>query len=135
MVGELLACYFRGGVDRGTILADEKDGKAGTMKHPDKVLGFTSSRAIAYGHRLDFVLVQESLQDVQRLHALATGRMGEDGLVVQEIALLVEAHHLATCAEPWVDAHDALLSERCGKEKLAQVGGKHADGLLICKFL
>ena len=105
------------------------------MKHPDKVLGFTSSRAIAYGHRLNTVLVQESLQGVQRLHAFATWRVGEDGFVVQEIALLVEAHHLATRAEPRVDAHDALLPERCGKEKLAQVGGKHADGLLVGKFL
>ena len=135
VVGELLACYFRSGIHRGTILADEEYGHAGTVKHPDQVLRLPACRAVSYCHGLYAESVHQSLQSIQRLHALATGRVGEDGFVVQEIALFVQTHHLASGAESRVDAHDALLSQRSGKQQLAQVGGKDTDGLLVGTLL
>ncbi len=65
------------------------------------------------------------------LHAVVDGRVGEDCLMVQQVALGVEAYHLAARAEAWVDAHDALLAQRSREQQLAQVLGKDADGLLV----
>ena len=65
------------------------------------------------------------------LHALVHGRVGEDGLVVQQVALCIQAYHLAARPEAWVDAHHALLSQRCTQQQLSQVLRKHADGVAV----
>ena len=65
------------------------------------------------------------------LHAVVHRRVGEDGLVVEQVALSVETHHLAARAEAWVDAHHALLAQRCREQQLAQVLGEDADGLVV----
>ena len=44
------------------------------------------------------------------LHEVVDRRVGENGLVVQQVALGIETHHLAAGTESRVDAHDALLS-------------------------
>ena len=75
--------------------------------------------------------MQHLLQVHGGLHAVVHGRVGEDGLVVEQVALTVETDHLTACAEAGVDAHDALLSQWCREQQLAQVLGKHTDGLLV----
>ena len=49
------------------------------------------------------------------LHAMVDGRVGKDGLMVQQVALSVEAYHLTTRSETGVDTHHALLTQR-GRE-------------------
>ena len=65
------------------------------------------------------------------LHAVIDGRVGEDGLVVQQIALCIEADHLTARTEAWVDAHDALLAQGGTEQQLAQILGENADGFVI----
>ena len=65
------------------------------------------------------------------LHGVVHGRVGEDGFVVEQVALCVEAHHLAARAETGVDAHHALLSERCVHQQLVEVLREHVDSLLV----
>ena len=77
------------------------------------------------------VVGQHLLQVDGGLHTVVHGRVGEDGLVVEQVALSVETHHLAACAETRVDAHHAFLSEGCREQQLPQVLGKHADGLVV----
>ena len=60
---------------------------------------------------------------------------GEDHVVVEQVALRVEHHHLAACADARVHAHDTLLPERRGKQQLTQVLAKHLDGLAVGFFL
>ena len=69
------------------------------------------------------------------LHDSVDGRVGEDGLVVEQVALGVEAHHLTTGAESGVDAHHAFLSERCIHKQLAKILGEHLYGFLVGLFL
>jgi len=50
---------------------------------------------------------------------------------VQELALAVEADHLAACAEARVDGQDVLLPQRGRQQQLPQVVGKDADRGLV----
>ena len=61
--------------------------------------------------------------------------MRVDGVVVQQVALRVEAHHLAARAEARVDVQGALLPHRRGEQQLPQVLAEHADGLDVSLFL
>ena len=59
------------------------------------------------------------------------GWMREDGFMVEQRALRIETHYFATRAKAWVDTHDALLTQRCRQQQLAQVLSKYTDGLLV----
>ena len=85
----------------------------------DEVGCLARGRSVADGDGLNLVFADHLLDGHRRLHALVDRRVGEDGLVVEQIALCIEAHDLAACAEAWVDAHDALLSERGSQKELA----------------
>ena len=61
--------------------------------------------------------------------------MGKDGFMVEQVALCIETHDLATRAESRVNTHHPLLSEWCREQKLAQILGKDVDGLLVCLLL
>lgn len=63
-----------------------------------------------------------------------TGGVGEDGFMVQQVALFVETNHLASSAESRVDAHDSFLSKWCREQQLTKVLGKNADGLFVGSF-
>jgi hypothetical protein len=57
--------------------------------------------------------------------------VGEDGLVVEQITLRIEADDLTACAEAWVDAHHALLTKGSAEEQLTEVIGEDTDGLFV----
>ena len=61
--------------------------------------------------------------------------MWKDGFVVEQITLCIQAHHLTSCAEAWVDTHDTFLAEWGREQQLAQVLLEHMDGLLVGPFL
>ena len=71
--------------------------------------------AVADGNGLYGMAAQHVCQALHGVGASRGGWVWEDGLVVQEAALRVEAHHLAARAESRVDAHDAVLAERRGE--------------------
>ena len=82
------------------------------------------------------MVVLNHLLDVDGgLHAVVHRRVGEDGLVVEQVALGVETDDFATRAETGVDTHDALLTQGCREQQLAQVLGKDADGFFVGLFL
>ena len=57
------------------------------------------------------MVIAEHLLDVDGgLSPMIDRRVGEDGFVVQQVALCIETHHLATRSETWVNTHDALLT-------------------------
>ena len=53
--------------------------------------------------------------------------MREDDLVVQQVALFIQADHLASRPETRVDGHDALFPDRGGQQQLAQVLAEDPD--------
>ena len=60
--------------------------------------------------------------------------MGVNCLIMQEGALSVETYHLATGAETRIDCKYIFFSERWCKKQLAQIIGKHSNGLIISLF-
>ena len=61
--------------------------------------------------------------------------MRENDIVVQQVALGVQAHHLAAGAESGVDGHHALLPHRGRQQQLTQVFAEDLDGFDIGLFL
>ena len=102
LVGEFVAGHLGGAVDGGAVLADDEDGGGArggiTATHSgpvrgrcqtlgNKVLGFAAGGAVADGNGFDVVVV-DHLQHVHGgLHTVVDGRVGEDGLVVEQVAL------------------------------------------------
>ena len=68
------------------------------------------------------------------LCALRYGRVGEDRLMMQQVALGIETYNLTTSAESRVNTHDALLSQWSRHKQLAQIVGKDVNGFLLSLF-
>ena len=59
------------------------------------------------------------------------GRGRIDDVVVQQVALFVQAHHLAARAESRVNSQHAFTSQRRSEQQLPHVLGKGLDGLIV----
>ena len=130
LIRKLLAGCLRCRIDRRAILADDED------REPcpyllDKLLRLAAGRSIANGDSLYLIVVDHLLQVHLRLHPVVHGRMGEDGFVVEQIALRIQTYHLAARTETRVDAHHALLSQWGREQQLTHVAHKHIDGFLV----
>ena len=97
----------------------------------NEIVGLATSRAVADGYGFNLVFLQHLLDTHRCFHTFIDRRMGEDGLMVKQIALCVEAHHLTTRAETRVNTHHPFLTQRCAQQQLAQVFCEDADGLII----
>ena len=58
-------------------------------------------------------------------------RVGVYGLVVQQRALRIQTHHLATGPETRINAHHGLLPQRRRHEQLLKISCKNAYRLSI----
>ena len=144
LIRELFASNLRGRIDRGTILTDSKDLGLGslslflgvdivaTCQHIlDEIVGLTTGSTITDGDGFDLVFLNHLLNGDSRLRAFVYRRMGEDGIMMQQVALCIETNHLTTCTESRIDAHDAFLSEWSTQEQLTQILCKDPYGFLI----
>jgi hypothetical protein len=96
---------------------------------------FSAGGAVAHCNGLCFKAIYQGLQDVLGRPDIRLGRVRIDGVVVQEVARSVEANDLAACAETGVYAHDAALAQRWRQQQLAEIDGKHLNGLFVGAFL
>ena len=135
-VPELLARDLGGRVDRRAALVhpDHRDG-TGEGDVAEELLGLAPGRAAADGHHLAFKPFRHVHGRPRRLGRLSLGAMGEHGVVMEELALLVQANRFATGAEPGIDRQHPLGTERRSQQKLPQVGRKHPNGLLVRTLL
>ena len=131
LVGKLFAGNVGGGIDRGAVFADDEHLDAVEMGLAHQVFGLASGGAVAYGDGFDAVGVGQGGDAAYGASPFALGLVGVDGLVVEQIALCVDTHHLAARAEAGVDAHDTLGAEGRRQQQLAHVGGEDGDGLLV----
>ena len=147
LIRELVAGNLRGGIDGGTIFADDKTLNialtiifcveiiAACEDVADEVVGFARGCAIANGDGFNLVFLQHLLDSHCCLHAFVDRRVGEDGLMMEQIALRIKAHHLTTSTETRIDTHHPFLSEGCAQQQLTEILRKHADGLIVGLFL
>ena len=131
IVGEFLTGQFGGGIDGGAVLTDEEYIDILEMERTDELFRFAACRTVADGDGLDMVLLNEGGEFETRTGILILGRMGIDGLVVEQIALTVETHDFTSRTETGVDAHDALLTQGSGEEQLLEIAGKDLNGFFI----
>ena len=123
LIRELLASRLRGRIDGCTVLTDRKDlghysfatrGSNVIATCEDilnEVIGLATGCAIADGDGFNLVFLYHLLNGDSRLRAFVYWRMGEDGIVVQQITLCIEADHLTPCTEARVDAHHTFLTK------------------------
>ena len=131
VVRELLARRGRRRVDRRAVLAHHEYLHAVQPQSADQLFGLAARRAVPDGECLGLVPGGQRFQRLGRFGRPALRRMGVDGRVVQQVALRVERHDLASRAESRVDGHDALLPQRRGEQQLAQVLGENPDRLVV----
>jgi len=129
LIRELVAGNLRGGIDRGPIFTDCKDLRFGRLilflgidivaasqDILDEIIGFAAGCSITDGDGFDLVFLNHLLNGDGRLGALVDRRVGEDGFMMEQITLCIEANHLTTSTESRVDAHDPFLTKGCTKQ-------------------
>ena len=110
VVGKFVARNFRSRIYGRPIFTHEENGEVGQVERAHQLFGFAACCAIADGYGFNMVLLDERREFSARARPFVAGLMGEDGVVVQQVALRIEAHHLASRSETRVNAHDALLA-------------------------
>ena len=97
----------------------------------DELLRFAARRTVADRDGL-YIIGSDQLGHLGgRLASLVLGWMRVDRLIMQEIALRVEADQLATRTEAGIDSQDSFLSQRGRQEQLPEVTGEDSDRLLV----
>ena len=76
------------------------------------MLCLAAGRTITDGDGLNLIFLDHLLDGDGSLCPLVDGWVGEDGLMVEQVALGIEAHHLTASTEAWIDAHHPFLSKR-----------------------
>ena len=136
LVWELFSCNLTGTIDAGTVFAHAINLHIiGKVEVTHEVLSLSTSCSVADTDGLNAIFLDEILNGQHRLNALSTRGMREDDVVMQEIAFRIEADHLATCSEAWVNRHNTLLSEGRSHEQLFQIANEDSDGFCICFLL
>ena len=138
LVGELISGSLGCRIDRGTIFADNEDSRSPLFEEGQILYKFSRLArccAVADGDGFNLIVANHVEHVHLGFHEAVDRRVGEDGLVVKQVALGVEAYHLATGAKTWVYAHHALLSQWGIHQELAQILGKDVDGFIIRFFL
>ena len=76
----------------------------------DEIIRLTAGSTISYGYGLNLIFLEHLGYSHSSLHPFVDRRVGEDGLMVQQITLSIEADHLTTSTEARIDTHDPFLT-------------------------
>ena len=96
-----------------------------------ETLSFAAGRAVAYGNHLNGIFLHHIGYLLHGGNTLVYRRMRVYGIVVKQIALSVQADHLASCTEARIYGHHPLLPNRRGEQKLAQILAEDLDGAYV----
>ena len=88
----------------------------------DKLFSLTAGCTITNGYSLYLVLLYQADEFARGARIVRLGRMRIDGLIVQQVALCIQTHHLTAGTVAGVNGEHALLPERGCKEQLLEVG-------------
>ena len=98
-------------------------------------LGLATGCAVTQGNSIHLIGLNQVMNLLGSALDIVVWSSGINHVVVQQIAILIKAHHLATGAEAWVNGKYALVAQWWSKEQLTHVLGKHVDCLGICALL
>ena len=133
---KLFPAHLGGGIHGGAVLAHGEDAHLVGQAHlPHELLRLPAGRTAADGDNLYLVFVHPIGHLDDGVHLLGHRRMGVNDVVRQQVALPVQADHLAARSEARVYGHHPLLPHRRGQQQLSEVLPEHLDALDIGLFL
>ena len=133
---KLIPGYLGSGVDGCTLLADNENLHFPVERLPfQEIFRLAAGSAVAHGDGFHLIGLYHLLQFGKRLFALVHRRMWVDILVVQQVALRIQAHHLTAGAESGVYSHHPFLPQGRCQQQLPQVFRKDADGFIVGTLL
>ena len=112
--GKLLTGHLAGRINRGAALVDQNHRNAGwEVQRSDELLSLATGRAIADGDGLDREARDEIPNLFSRLgHLMGSAGGGINDVVVQQLALSIQHHRLATGPESRIESQHVLLTQR-----------------------
>ena len=129
---ELLPPHIGGRIHGSAVFAHGEDAHLFRQTHlSHEIFCLAAGGAAANGYDFNLILVHQVRHLDNGIHLFGHRRMRINHIMAQQIALLVQAHHLAARAEAGVNGHHALLPHRRGQQQLPQVLPKHLDALNI----
>ena len=133
LIGKLLAGDLGSRVDARAVLAHHIHAYTffiivGLLQD---VARLAAGRSVTYGNGVDFIFLGNVAELDHRLHARPFGLERIHHIVIEQVPLRIQAHHLASRSDSRVDTHHALLPQRSRQEQLAQISGKHVDGFFV----
>ena len=100
----------------------------------DKTLCLPAGSSVTNGNGLNFKGIYQAWYLFGCHGGLTLWRMRVNIFVMQQVALGIQTNHLTAGAKPGIYTHNCFLSQWWSQQQLAQVFGKHPDGLLIGFF-
>ena len=135
LVGKFLTGHFGCRIYRGSMLVDHK------YLYPSREydiakesFSLTATGAGADCNRVNAIVVDHVTQRVTGSNEIIGRRSGVDHIMIQQIALLIKSHDLATCAVAGVNSQDSFAAERRGHKKLTNIVSKHLYGSGVAFF-
>ncbi len=135
MIGELSSCRFRSGIDRRTAFIDhdhlyrfrERDG-------PDKGFRFSAGRTVSHRDGFNLKLFTQGFYLPGFFKGLFFRHMGENRVMMKQLALPVQADDFASGSESRVYSHHTFCAQWRGEQKLAKIFHEHPDGFSLGPF-
>ena len=136
LVRELVASNLAGAIDRRSVLAHHINVHLAAVANLfQETLRLATGCTVAQGNGVNLIGLGERLDFLGGARDIVVRCGGINHIVVQEVALLVQAHDLAAGAEAWVDSQHTLAAQRWSKQQLAHILGKSLNRLIIGFFL
>ena len=136
VIGKLLTRRLRRRVDGSSVFTHHEGlHPARICQAGHKLFRLATGRPVADGDGLDGILFDQGREFARGLCPLVARGMRINGLIVQQSALRVEAHDLASRPVARVDGQHAFLTQRRCQQELAQVGRKHTNGFFVSPLL
>ena len=139
MAGKLFSGVGARRIDTRPGLVDHAVGDVGLLERAGDQLGnerfgLSTGRAVAHRDHIHGVLLN-------KLHDACTGRLAllfladdrQHGMLERHAAL-VDHDRLAAAFEAGIEGQHALAADRRLKEEIAEVAGKHGDGMPLAVF-
>ena len=109
--GKLIPGDFGSGINGSALLADNENLHFPVERMPfQKIFRFPAGGTVSDGDGFHFVGFYHLLQFGKRLFALVYRRVRVDVLVVQQVTLRIQTHHLTAGTESRVYSHHPFLS-------------------------
>ena len=135
IIGKLVAGNLRSRINGSSLLTDYKHGYLTVEALAvDEIFCLTACRSVADGDGFYLIGLNHLAEFGSSFSCFVHGRMRIDILIMQQIALCIEADNFTSRTESGVDGEHPFLSQWRGEKKLTEVLSEYPDGFLVGFF-